>query len=98
MRSSDDALYDTVFATLNCNTLILQVYIPMDFSRAPFMYLYGVRASHDWLDTHGKIVGYDLILTDARWSSSNLKLGDAVYAVIHHFQLKPYGFQFPDVS
>jgi len=36
-----------------------------------------------------KVIGYGPISSDQRWRSSNLKLGDAVYAVIHHFQLNP---------
>ena len=61
----------------------------MDLSRAPTMTLHGVRASHNWLDIRMKVIGYTPISTDQRWISSNLKLGDAVYAVIHHFQLTP---------
>lgn len=36
-----------------------------------------------------KVIGYSPILSDSSWNTSNLKLGDAVYAVIHHFQLNP---------
>ena len=39
-----------------------------------------------------KVIGYDPISSDQRWKMSNLKLGDAVYAVIHHFQLSPREF------
>ena len=41
-----------------------------------------------------KVIGYDPISSDQRWKTSNLKLGDAVYAVIHHFQLSPREFMY----
>ena len=53
------------------------------------MTLHGVRASHNWLDIRMKVIGYGPISSDQHWRGSNLKLGDAVYAVIHHFQLTP---------
>eukprot|EP00585_Thalassiosira_rotula_P005174 CAMPEP_0196160832 /NCGR_PEP_ID=MMETSP0910-20130528/47029_1 /TAXON_ID=49265 /ORGANISM="Thalassiosira rotula, Strain GSO102" /LENGTH=297 /DNA_ID=CAMNT_0041425773 /DNA_START=471 /DNA_END=1364 /DNA_ORIENTATION=- len=53
------------------------------------MTLHGVRASHNWLDIRMKVIGYAPISSDQSWRSSNLKLGDAVYTVIHHFQLTP---------
>eukprot|EP00579_Thalassiosira_antarctica_P006603 CAMPEP_0201877928 /NCGR_PEP_ID=MMETSP0902-20130614/9221_1 /ASSEMBLY_ACC=CAM_ASM_000551 /TAXON_ID=420261 /ORGANISM="Thalassiosira antarctica, Strain CCMP982" /LENGTH=301 /DNA_ID=CAMNT_0048405469 /DNA_START=212 /DNA_END=1117 /DNA_ORIENTATION=+ len=53
------------------------------------MTLHGVRASHNWLDIRMKVIGYAPISSDQRWRSANLKLGDAVYQVIHHFQLTP---------
>jgi len=61
----------------------------IDNGRAPSMTLHGIRASHSWLDIRMKVIGYAPITSDQRWKSSNLKLGDAVYAVIHHFQLNP---------
>ena len=36
-----------------------------------------------------KVIGYPPIISEHSWTNSNLKLGDAVYAVIHHFQLNP---------
>ena len=36
-----------------------------------------------------KVIGYPPLLSEHSWTNSNLKLGDAVYAVIHHFQLNP---------
>ena len=51
-----------------------------------------MKATHDWLDIRMKVIGYDPISSDQRWKMSNLKLGDAVYAVIHHFQLSPREF------
>ena len=88
--SSDDAIYDTVFQTTNGFALIARVYVPADIGgRAPSMILHGVRASHQWLDIRMKVIGYAPLSSDQLWRSSNLKLGDAVYAVIHHFQLTP---------
>merc|ERR1712194_646450 len=70
--------------------LIARVYVPADIiSRAPTFMLHGVRASHNWLDIRMKVIGYAPISSDQSWRSSNMKLGDAVYAVIHHFQLNP---------
>lgn len=88
----DDTIYDTVFQTTNGFALILRVYLPADVGRAPSMTLHGVRASHNWLDIRMKVIGYGPISSDQRWKASNLKLGDAVYAVIHHFQLTPREF------
>eukprot|EP00956_Cyclotella_meneghiniana_P011700 scaffold16470_cov61-Cyclotella_meneghiniana.AAC.11 len=36
-----------------------------------------------------KVIGYPPIASDPSWNASNITLGDAVYAVIHHFQLNP---------
>ncbi|KAL7553437.1 hypothetical protein ACHAWF_016714 [Thalassiosira exigua] len=82
-------VYDTVFQTTNGFALIARVYLPADGGRAPAMTLHGVRASHDWLDIRMKVIGYGPLSSDQRWRASGLKLGDAVYAVIHHFQLSP---------
>jgi ESCRT-I complex subunit VPS37 len=53
------------------------------------MTLHGIIASHSWLDIRMKVIGYKPISSDKSWHSSKLKLGDAVYAVIHHLQLHP---------
>ena len=53
------------------------------------MTLHGVRASHDWLDIRMKVIGYDPISSDQAWKQANIKLGDAVYSVIHHLQINP---------
>jgi len=87
--SADDTLYDTVFQTTNGFALMLRVYVPTDNTNAPQMTLYGVIASHSWLDIRMRVIGYAPISSDQSWRSSKLKLGDAVYAVIHHFQLQP---------
>lgn len=87
--SADDTLYDTIFQTTNGYALMLRVYVPTDNTNAPQMTLYGVIASHNWLDIRMRVIGYGPISSDQSWTSSNLKLGDAVYAVIHHFQLQP---------
>ena len=84
-------IYDTVFQTTNGFALILRVCLPLD-NRVPILTLHGVKATHDWLDIRMKVIGYDPISSDQRWKMSNLKLGDAVYAVIHHFQLSPREF------
>ena len=91
--STDDTMYDTVFQTTNGFALILRVYIPAPraahSTNAPQMTLHGVIASHSWLDIRMRVIGYAPISSDQSWRSSKLKLGDAVYAVIHHFQLQP---------
>ncbi|KAL3787351.1 hypothetical protein HJC23_004376 [Cyclotella cryptica] len=87
--SVDDTIYDTVFQTTSGFALIIRVYLPLNGSTAPSFTLHGVRASHDWLDIRMRVIGYPPILSDQSWRSSNLRLGDAVYAVIHHFQLNP---------
>ena len=87
--SADDTIYDTVFQTTNGFALILRVYVPVDVNKAPQMSLYGVIAAHSWLDIRMRVMGYAPISSDQSWRSSKLKLGDAVYAVIHHFQLQP---------
>jgi len=87
--SADDTTYDTVFQTTNGFALIVRVYVPADNTKAPQMTLHGVIASHNWLDIRMRVIGYAPILSDQSWRSSKLKLGDAVYAVIHHFQLHP---------
>jgi hypothetical protein len=84
----DDTIYDTVFQTTSGFALIIRVYLPVH-TTAPSFTLHGVRATHDWLDIRMKVIGYSPILSDASWKTSNLRLGDAVYAVIHHFQLNP---------
>ncbi|KAL7443947.1 hypothetical protein ACHAXM_010957 [Skeletonema potamos] len=87
--SADDTIYDTVFQTTNGFALIVRVYIPVDVTKAPQMSLHGVIASHSWLDIRMRVIGYAPISSDQSWGLSKLKLGDAVYAVIHHFQLQP---------
>ena len=86
---SDDTIYDTVFQTTSGFALIVRVYLPQNPSTTPTFTLHGVRATHDWIDIRMKVIGYPPIASDHSWRSSNLKLGDAVYAVIHHFQLNP---------
>ncbi|KAL7463168.1 hypothetical protein ACHAXS_003548 [Conticribra weissflogii] len=53
------------------------------------MTLHGVRASHDWLDIRMKVIGYEPIASDHLWRQSCIKLGDAIFTVIRHFQLNP---------
>jgi hypothetical protein len=84
----DDTIFDTVFQTTTGFALIIRVYLPIN-AAVPSFTLHGVRATHDWLDIRMKVIGYSPIISDASWKTSNLRLGDAVYAVIHHFQLNP---------
>jgi len=87
--SQDDTTYDTVFQTTNGFALIIRVYLPTDSGRAPSMTLHGVRASHDWLDIRMKVIGYEPIASDQLWRQCCIKLGDAIFTVIRHFQLNP---------
>lgn len=84
----DDTIYDTVFQTTSGLALIIRVYLPIN-AATPSFTLHGVRATHEWLDVRMKVIGYSPIVNDQSWKNSNLKLGDAVYTVIHHFQLNP---------
>ena len=58
-------------------------------NRAPQMTLVGVRATHSWLDTRMRVVGYPQIQSDVAWLSSGILLGAAVHEVVKHFQLQP---------
>lgn len=84
-----DETYDTVFQTTNGFALILRIYLSTDVNLAPTMTLHGVRATHAWLDIRMRVIGYSHIASDNSWRTSNIKLGDAVYAVIQHFQVNP---------
>jgi hypothetical protein len=84
-----DETYDTVFQTTTGFALILRIYLSTDVNLAPTMTLHGVRATHAWLDIRMKVIGYSHIASDKSWRTSNIKLGDAVYAVIQHFQVNP---------
>jgi len=84
-----DETYDTVFQTTNGFALILRIYLSTDVNLAPTMTLHGVRATHAWLDMRMRVIGYSHIASDQSWRTSNIKLGDAVYAVIQHFQVNP---------
>jgi len=53
------------------------------------MILHEVRATHAWLDIRMRVIGYSHIASDKSWRTSNIKLGDAVHAVIQHFQVNP---------
>ena len=84
-----DDTYDTVFQTINGFALILRIYLPADVNCTPSMTLHGVRATHTWLDIRMKVIGYPQIASDQSWRASGIKLGDAVHAVIRHFQVNP---------
>ena len=53
------------------------------------MTLVGVIAQHPWLDTRMRITGYQPISSESSWTTSGLKLGSAVNAVVQHLQLNP---------
>ena len=85
----DETIYDTVFQTTNGYALILRVTLPHDVHQPPTMALHGVNARHNWIDAKMKVVGYSPISSGFQWKQSKMKLGDAVYAVILHFQVNP---------
>ena len=87
-----DDTYDTVFQTTNGFALILRIYLPADVNCTPSMTLHGVRATHTWLDIRMKVIGYPQLASDQSWRASNMKLGDAVHAIIQHFQVNPREF------
>lgn len=90
--SQDDSTYDTVFQTRGGDALILRVHFPAYSNNrvhAPIMTLVGVNATHPWIDNTMRVVGYSPLSSDKIWSSSNLKLGEAVNAVVRHLQLEP---------
>ena len=90
---ADDTIYDTVFQTTDGYALILRVTLPHHDQPSPRMVLHGVTARHPWIDSQMKVVNYPPISSDLRWKQSNMKLGDAVYAVIRHFQLNPREYE-----
>jgi len=92
----DDTIYETVFQTTNGYALILRVTLPHNVFRTPTMALHGVQAQHNWIDAQMKVVGYSPISSDKQWKHSKMKLGDAVYAVIQHFQLNPREYLHSD--
>jgi ESCRT-I complex subunit VPS37 len=74
--------------------LILRVNVPLQSSFAEFcpaMTLAGVKVRHPWVDSNNRmrITGYDPIQSEKAWKESNVKLGDAVHAVVKHLQLNP---------
>ena len=85
----DDSTYDTVFQTTAGDALILRVHLPPGTNRAPQMTLVGVRATHSWLDSRMRVVGYPQIQSDHTWQESRILLGAAVHEVVKHFQLEP---------
>jgi len=85
---TDDSTYDTVFQTKNGYALILRLHFPPT-GTAPQMTLVGIRATHPWLDRHLRVTGYLPIQSKSAWENSGLLLGEAVNAVVQHFQLNP---------
>ena len=53
------------------------------------MSLVGVKATHTWLDSKMRIVGYAPIQSDASWKQARILLGQAVHEVVKHLQLNP---------
>lgn len=62
---------------------------PNSPSRPPQMSLVGVKATHTWLDSKMRIVGYAPIQSDASWKQARILLGQAVHEVVKHLQLNP---------
>jgi hypothetical protein len=89
-RTSDDSTHDTVFSTQSGMALILRVHLSSSREgAAPVMSLVGVKASHPWLDSSMKVIGFSAISNETNWKSSGIKLGNAVTDVVQHFQLNP---------
>ena len=86
---ADDTTYDTVFQTVSGNALILRVHVPPRVGAVPAMNLVGVRASHPWLDSNMRVIGYPALSSDEHWRSSNMLLGGGVNEVVKHLQLNP---------
>lgn len=68
--------------------MILRVHFP-NSSAPPQMTLVGIRATHSWLDSRMRVVGYAHIQSEAGWNSCRLLLGQAVHEVVQHLQLNP---------
>lgn len=58
-------------------------------STLPSLTLAGVEARHNWLDARMRVTGYGPLQNMSNWENSNLKLGQAVHAVIQHLQVYP---------
>lgn len=74
--------------------MILRVNVPLQSSFVAFcpaMTLAGVKVRHPWVDSNNRmrIIGYDPIQSEKAWKESNIRLGDAVHAVVKHLQLNP---------
>ena len=90
----DDSTYDTVFQTTTGEALILRVYLPpvplfSSLCRAPAMTLVGIIATHPWLDTKMRVVGYQSNQSDDTWRNARMLLGPAVHEVVNHLQVHP---------
>lgn len=90
-RKVNDTTYDTVFQTMDHHALILRVHIPPSAGMvsAPKMTLVGIRASHSWIDSRMKVVGYAPIQSDEAFVNSGMLLAQVVNTVVQHFQLHP---------
>jgi len=83
---NDDSTYDTVFQTKHSHALILRVHLK---KKSPMMTLVGVNATHPWIDSRMRVIGYHAINSDSAWIASGLTLGKAVNTVVKHLQLQP---------
>lgn len=88
---SDDSTFDTVFQSVAGDTLILRVHWPAVFATTnpPTMTLAGVEATHAWLDSRMRVVGYKPLTDMTLWKQSKITLGAAVLAVVQHLQIHP---------
>jgi len=87
--SNDDTTYDIVFCTKSGEALLLRIHLSTREGVAPVMSLLGVEASHPWLDSNMRVIGFPPIANDANWRTSKMKLGKAVADVVEHLQLNP---------
>lgn len=67
----DDTTYDTVFSTVNRDTLMLRVHMDKN-STLPRMNLVGVTATHSWINQRGQVVGYPHTQSLAIWTESQV--------------------------
>lgn len=87
LTTTDGTTYDTVFQSMDGNTLIMRVHCPPN--ALPSFTLYGVDARHPWLNRSSRVVGYEPVASMEAWKKSKLLLGSAVQTVVQHFQLHP---------
>jgi len=90
-----EEIFETVFQTKNQTVLILRVHLPSSVTneslllQPPAMSLIGVRATHPWIDSSMKVVGFQPISSIESWNAGGLPLGKVVKDVVQHFQLNP---------
>ena len=96
VSTKDDTTFDTVFQTISGFALILRIYFPPlphestpTVTYPPEMTLVGVKATHDWLNSRMRVIGYAPTQSTVAWQQSRLLLGKAVHEVVQHLQLHP---------